>query len=80
MVTPLGNGVKLSWERLLAKHSGIRSLKIEDLKVHGLPQSEDALLDLLSQMPSRVVGAVPYGSSAGEFDSQQWLKGKVRSS
>jgi hypothetical protein len=77
MLSPLGNGVELSWERLLAKYSGIRSLKIEDLKLNGSQQPENAAVDLLSQMPSRVVGAVPHGSSAGEFDSQQWIQGKV---
>lgn len=75
MVTPLASGVELTWQRLLAKQSGARALRPEDLKVTGL-QPHDLLLELLAQMPSQVVAGVPYGSAPGEFDAALWLQGK----
>lgn len=79
MVTPLANGVDLTWQRLLAKHSGLRALCIEDLKVTG-SQSPDDLLEMVRQMPSKVVAGVPHGLNVGEFNPESWFQGKdVRS-
>ena len=75
MVTPLASGVESTWRRLIAKECGVRALRAEDLKVAGL-QNVDAL-QLLGQMPSQVVAAVPHGSATDEFDSATWLQGKV---
>lgn len=74
MVTPLASGVESTWRRLIAKECGVRALRAEDLNVAGL-QNVDAL-QLLGQMPSQVVAAVPHGSATDEFDSATWLQGK----
>jgi 3-oxoacyl-[acyl-carrier-protein] synthase II len=60
-VTPLGVGCKLSWQRLLAGHSGIVSV------AHYEPQKQ------WRSLPSTVSGVVPKGSSPGEWDSDAWL-------
>ncbi|KAH7420317.1 hypothetical protein KP509_13G001700 [Ceratopteris richardii] len=75
VVTPLATGVDLTWQRLLAKHSGLRALRVEDLKVGG-EQSNDELLEMLAQMPSKVVAGVCYGSDEGEFNPELWFQGK----
>ena len=52
MVTPLGVGVQNNWERLIGSQSGIRGIDSFDV----------------SDLPSKIAGAVPHGSAAGEFD------------
>lgn len=53
LVTPLGVGVKVVWERLLAGRSGVR--RIESLNVDDLP--------------SKIAGIVPRGTGVGELDA-----------
>ncbi|KAI5082290.1 hypothetical protein GOP47_0002033 [Adiantum capillus-veneris] len=75
LVTPLANGVDLTWQRLLEKHCGVRALRVEDLKFTG-SKSPEELLEILAQMPSKVVAGVPYGSTVGQFNSESWFQGK----
>ncbi|MCO5613421.1 hypothetical protein L7F22_067697 [Adiantum nelumboides] len=75
LVTPLANGVDLTWQRLLGKHSGVRALRVEDLKLTS-SWSPDELLETLAQMPSKVVAGVPYGSTTGQFNPELWFQGK----
>ncbi|MCO5547823.1 hypothetical protein L7F22_001275 [Adiantum nelumboides] len=75
LVTPLANGVDLTWQRLLGKHSGVRALRVEDLKMTSA-WSPDELLETLAQMPSKVVAGVPYGSTTGQFNPELWFQGK----
>ena len=52
LVTPLGNGVKTNWDRLLASQSGIR--RIEHFQV--------------SDLPAQIAGVIPRGTGEGELD------------
>jgi len=52
LVTPLGNGVKTNWERLLSAQSGLRRIESFDV----------------SDLPAQIAGIVPRGTGAGELD------------
>lgn len=72
LVTPLGTGVEVAWRRLLEQHSGIRSLKLQDLNING---ADAALVQqTMNQLPSQVVAAVPQGLGIAEFDTAKWLQ------
>jgi 3-oxoacyl-[acyl-carrier-protein] synthase II len=59
-VTPLAAGIKQTWQRLLASHSGIVSTS-----------SKGAVFDTL---PSRVAGLIPLGSREnGLWQAKDWL-------
>jgi 3-oxoacyl-[acyl-carrier-protein] synthase II len=61
MVTPLGDGVEATWQRLLKSESGIRSI-----------QSFDT-----SDLATKIAGEVPAGDSAhGHFDASRYLAAK----
>ncbi len=61
MVSPLGCGVEITWERILAGKSGARAItkfRVDDL-------------------PTRIAGGVPLGDgSDGTFDADQWVDPK----
>ncbi len=63
MVTPLGVGVPLVWERLIAGRSGIRAIEGFDV----------------SDIASKVAGQVPSGPMAeGSFDPDEWIDARER--
>jgi 3-oxoacyl-[acyl-carrier-protein] synthase II len=58
MVTPLGSGVKATWERLIDGQSGVRAIQAFDV----------------TDLPSKIAGQVPQGDqSAGLFNSDDWV-------
>jgi 3-oxoacyl-[acyl-carrier-protein] synthase II len=61
LVTPLGSGVKPSWERLINGHSGIRAIQTFDV----------------SDLPSKIAGQVPTGDAAnGHFNADLYVPPK----
>ena len=61
MVTPLGCGVKPSWERLINGESGIRSIQSFDV----------------SDLPCKIAAQVPLGDTAsGHFNADDWMSPK----
>src|SRR3977135_3293501 len=61
MVTPLGCGVEVSWQRLLAGQSG--ASKIEKFDV--------------SDLPAKIACEIPRGDgSDGTYNSAQWMEPK----
>jgi 3-oxoacyl-[acyl-carrier-protein] synthase II len=59
-VTPLAAGIKQTWHRLLASHSGIVSTASKG--------------PVFASLPSRVAGLVPLGSrDEGRWQAQDWL-------
>src|SRR5579862_1177256 len=61
MLTPLGCGVEVTWQRLIAGETGIR--KIETFEV--------------SDLPSRIAGIIPRGDgSGGTFNPDRWMEPK----
>jgi len=61
MVTPLGCGVKPSWERLINSESGIRSIQSFDV----------------SDLPCKIAAQVPQGdTAAGHFNADDWMSPK----
>ncbi len=58
MVTPLGSGVKATWERLIDGQSGVRAIQSFDV----------------ADLPSKIAGQVPKGDqSAGLFNPDDWV-------
>jgi 3-oxoacyl-[acyl-carrier-protein] synthase II len=63
LVTPLGVGVPLVWERLIAGRSGIRAIEGFDV----------------SDIASKIAGQVPAGPAAeGGFDPDEWVDTRER--
>jgi len=61
IVSPLGSGVKPTWERLIAAQSGIRAIQSFDV----------------SDLPSKIAGQVPSGDTAdGLFNADDWMTTK----
>jgi 3-oxoacyl-[acyl-carrier-protein] synthase II len=60
LVTPLGCGVKATWERLINAESGIR--RIESFKVEDLP--------------AKIAGQVPRGDAPHAFRPDEWVPPK----
>jgi 3-oxoacyl-[acyl-carrier-protein] synthase II len=61
LVTPLGNGVKVNWERLIAGKSGVRAIQNFDV----------------SDLPARIAGQVPPGDTAtGGFNADDYVTPK----
>src|SRR5262249_57714370 len=61
LVTPLGSGVKNTWQRLIDGQSGIRSIQSFDV----------------SDMPCKIGGQVPIGDGAtGGFDANLYVQPK----
>ena len=63
LVTPLGVGVPVVWERLIAGQSGIRAIEGFDV----------------SDISSKIGGQIPEGPSAeGGFDPDEWIEARER--
>ncbi len=63
VVSPLGSGVKVNWERLIAGESGISAIQSFDI----------------SDLPSKIAGQLPLGNeSDGRFDPEHWVSSKDR--
>jgi 3-oxoacyl-[acyl-carrier-protein] synthase II len=61
MVTPLGCGVDVTWQRLLAGESGARRIESFDV----------------SDLPAKIACSIPRGDgSDGTFDADQWMEPK----
>lgn len=75
MVTPLGSGVKTTWNNLLEGRSGIRALTVEDLKMNSF--SRETQMSTFDQLTSKVAAIVPTGIKPGEFNEEAWLNCKV---
>jgi len=61
LVTPLGSGTKVTWDRLIAGQSGIRSIQSFDV----------------SDLPCKIGGQVPVGDSAsGGFNADEFISPK----
>ncbi|MBM3502760.1 MAG: beta-ketoacyl-ACP synthase II [Alphaproteobacteria bacterium] len=62
LVTPLGCGVKETWERLLVGRSGVSGIQSFDV----------------SDLPSKIAGQVPQGDGPGMFNPDHWVSTKDR--
>jgi len=63
MVTPLGSGVKATWERLIEGRSGVRAIQSFDV----------------TDLPSKIAGQVPQGDqAAGLFNADDWVTPQER--
>ncbi|GGF57768.1 3-oxoacyl-[acyl-carrier-protein] synthase 2 [Terasakiella brassicae] len=62
MVSPLANGVKPTWEKLLNAESGINVIESFDV----------------SDIPAKIAGQVPLGEGAGLFNSEDYVSKKER--
>ena len=62
VVSPLGNGTKVTWDNLIASKSGIAA--IEDFDV--------------SDIAAKIAGQVPLGEGAGEFNVNDYVTPKER--
>src|SRR5512134_4205102 len=61
LVSPLGCGVGVNWERLIAGQSGIRAIQSFDV----------------SDLPAKIAGQVPPGETAeGRFNADDWVPPK----
>ncbi len=61
MVTPLGCGVEITWQRLLAGQSGARRVESFDV----------------SDLPAKIACQLPRGDgSDGTFNADQWMEPK----
>jgi len=59
MVSPLGSGVKHSWDRLIKAESGVAGIQSFDV----------------SDMPSKIAGQIPLGDQAdGNFNPEDWIQ------
>ena len=57
LVTPLGCGVKTTWDNILAGKSGLGPITSFDV----------------SDLPARIAGNVPRGTNPGEFNVDEWI-------
>jgi 3-oxoacyl-[acyl-carrier-protein] synthase II len=62
LVTPLGNGVDITWKNLLKSESGIRRIDTFDTEAY----------------PSKIAGLVPQGTGAGQFHFEDYVPLKER--
>jgi 3-oxoacyl-[acyl-carrier-protein] synthase II len=60
LVTPLGCGVKTTWDNLLASRSGVSAITRIDV----------------SDIPARIAGQVPRGTEAGQFNADEYIAPK----
>lgn len=60
LVTPLGNGVRPSWDRLIKGESGIRQIDTFDTEGY----------------PSKIAGIVPRGEAEGQFNLDDYVNSK----
>ncbi|MBA3813542.1 MAG: beta-ketoacyl-ACP synthase II [Alphaproteobacteria bacterium] len=57
LVTPLGNGVEVTWNKLLKNESGIRRIDTFDVEAY----------------PSKIAGLVPQGKGLGQFNLEDYV-------
>lgn len=63
MVTPLGSGANVSWDRLINGESGVSAIQSFDV----------------SDLSSRIAGQVPLGDQdSGKFNADDWISSKDR--
>lgn len=62
LVTPLGNGVEVTWKNLLKNESGIRRIDTFDTEAY----------------PSKIAGLVPQGNGSGQFNFEDYIPLKER--
>lgn len=62
LVTPLGNGVQTTWERLIQGKSGVRRIDTFDTEAY----------------PSKIAGLVPLGTEKGQFNSTDYMSPSER--
>ncbi|EME70781.1 3-oxoacyl-(acyl carrier protein) synthase II [Paramagnetospirillum caucaseum] len=62
LTTPLGNGVNINWERLIAAQSGIRRIESFDV----------------SDLAAQIAGVIPRGTNPGELDLDAVVPAKDR--
>ena len=60
LVTPLGCGVDVTWQRLIKHESGIRKIDAFDV----------------SDLSSKIAGMIPVGEEPGAFNPDDWLEPK----
>lgn len=60
LVTPLGSGVKTTWDALIAGKSGVGAISHFDA----------------ANLPARIAGEVPRGDAPGAFDPGRWIEPK----
>jgi 3-oxoacyl-[acyl-carrier-protein] synthase II len=60
LVTPLGCGVKPTWDNILAGRSGLSAITHIDV----------------SDLPARIAGQVPRGTEPGQFNVDEWVTPK----
>ena len=60
-ITPLGVGIRRTWTRLLAGHSGIVSVRDREP------------VERWRELTSTVAGVVPEGKDEGSWDAAKWL-------
>lgn len=60
MVSPLGCGVDVSWNRLINAESGISAIERFDV----------------SDLPAKIAGQIPVGDGPGQFNSEDWVSKK----
>jgi len=60
LVTPLGCGVKTTWDNMLAARSGVKPITHIDV----------------SDLPARIAGQVPRGTEAGQFNADDYIAPK----
>ena len=60
LVTPLGCGVQVTWDNIVAGKSGLKQITHIDV----------------SDIPCRVAGIVPRGTNAGEFNADNYIEPK----
>jgi 3-oxoacyl-[acyl-carrier-protein] synthase II len=60
LVTPVGCGVKTTWDNLIASRSGLKAITHIDV----------------SDIPAKVAGIVPRGTEAGQFHSDNYIEPK----
>jgi 3-oxoacyl-[acyl-carrier-protein] synthase II len=60
LVTPLGCGVRATWDNIVAARSGLSQITLCDV----------------SDMPARVAGEVKRGTGPGEFNADDWIAPK----
>src|ERR1700733_10169774 len=60
LVTPLGCGVKLTWDNILASRSGLSAITHFEV----------------SDLPARIAGQVPRGTEPGQFNPNDYIEPK----
>ncbi len=62
LLSPLGQGVKVNWDRLISSRSGLRRIDRFDV----------------SDLPAKIAGLIPMGTGDGEFNVDAFVSAKDR--